>query len=106
MLIRKEPDWTLIQSPVVVPKLFQLAKHYELVTQVHPESVLELADCIALVRPHGRRLLDKYLQDREGTRTALYSKPVDGRAYYKRSHAVAYSLVIVLQLHLIKAGVM
>lgn len=105
-LVRKEPDWTLLQSAVVVPKLFQLAKHYELVTRVHPESVLELADCIALIRPHGRRLVDKYLKDRDNTRTVLYSKPTDGRAYYKKPHAVAYALVIVLQLHLIKVGVM
>jgi len=102
-LVRKDPDWALLQVPSVVQQLFQLGKHHDLVMQVRPNSVLELADCIALIRPHGKRLLTQYIQNPEATRTVLYSKPEDGRAYYKKPHSIAYALVIVLQLHLIKA---
>lgn len=105
-LVRKEPNWALLRNHQVVEKLFQIHKHYDLVQQVQPDSVEKLADCIALIRPHGRRLVDKYLKDRDNTRTVLYSKPTDGRPYYKRSHSIAYALVIVLQLHLIKANVL
>jgi DNA polymerase III alpha subunit len=105
-LLKQEPDWLLMQQPSVVGKLFQLHNHFELVSQVKPQSVQELADCIALIRPGKRWLLDSYLKNREAIRQELYRKPDDGRAYYKRPHAIAYSLTIVLQLHLIKAKVL
>lgn len=105
-LLKKEPDWMLLQSPDVVRKLFQLHSHFDLVVRVKPQSVQELADCIALIRPGKRFLLEGYLKDRDVVRTELYRKPDDGRIYFKKSHAVAYALTIVLQLHLIKAGIL
>lgn len=104
VLLDKEPDWMLMQSPDTVPKLFQLHKHFELVSRVKPQSVQELADCIALIRPGKRYLLDAYIKDRDVVRSELYTKPEDGRAWFKRPHAIAYALTIVLQLHLIKVG--
>jgi DNA polymerase III alpha subunit len=105
-LLKKEPDWCLLQSPSVVSKLFQLHKHYDIVRQVRPESVQDLADCIALIRPAKRYLLDYYLKDKIATRKALYQKPKDDRPYFKKPHAVSYALTIVLQLHLISAGIL
>lgn len=106
VLLDKEPDWVLLQSPDTVTKLFQLHRHFELVSQVRPQSVQELADCIALIRPGKRHLLKAYLKDRDAVRGELYTKPDDGRPYYKKPHSVAYALTIVLQLHLIKAGIL
>lgn len=105
-LLKKEPDWLLLQSPDVVSKLFQLHNHFELVAKVKPTSVQELADCIAIIRPAKRYLLNAYLKNRDIIRTELYRKPDDGRAYYKKPHAISYALTIVLQLHLISAGIM
>ena len=106
ILLNKEPDWMLLQSPSVVTKLFQLHKHYELVAKVRPQSVQELGDCIALIRPAKRYLLNAYLKDRNAIRKELYRKPDDDRPYFKKPHAIAYALTIVLQLHLIKAGIL
>lgn len=105
VLLKKEPDWILLQSPDVVSRLFQLHNHFELVVRVKPKSVQELADCIALIRPGKRYLLDAYIKNRIAVRPELYRKPDDGRAYYKKPHSIAYALTIVLQLHLIKAGI-
>lgn len=106
ILLKKEPDWCLLQSPAIVSKLFQLHKHYDIIKEVKPESVIELADCIALIRPAKRYLLKYYLKDRVATRKALYQKPKDGRPYFKKPHALAYALTIVLQLHLISADIL
>jgi len=103
-LLKRDPDWLLLQSPDAVSKLFQLHNHFELVSKVKPQSVQELADCIALIRPGKRYLLNAYLKDRNALRKELYTKPDDGRAWFKKPHAIAYALTIVLQLHLIKAG--
>lgn len=105
-LLKVEPEWVLLKSHVVVSKLFQLHRHYDVVQEIAPTSVQDLADCIAIIRPGKRYLLPYYLKDRVAVRKQLYQKPKDGKAYFKKSHAIAYALTIVLQLHLINAGVL
>ena len=105
-LIKHPPDWTLLKIPSVVDQLFQLSRHYDLVSQVAPTSVIELADCLALIRPQKRFLLKYYLQDRVKFRPELYKFEKHDEGYaFKKSHAIAYALVVILQLHLIKFGV-
>jgi DNA polymerase III alpha subunit len=100
-LLKKEPDWTLLQLPSTWPKLFQLSKHGDLLEKVKPKSVEELADCMALIRPGKKNLLGLYLKEREACRRVLYAKDDEGYQF-KKSHSLAYSLVVVLQLHLIE----
>jgi hypothetical protein len=104
-LLEVEPDWTLLQIPSVVKQLFQVGAHYDLLAKLKPRNILELADCLALLRPQKRYLVEKYMQDPVRWRRELYSKG-GGEGYgFKKAHAIAYAMVIVLQLHLIKAGV-
>ena len=105
-LIKVEPDWLLLESAVHVQKLFQIHRHYDIVNQIKPTSVIELADAIALIRPGKRYLLDVYLKDKTAVRPELYRKPEDDRYYFKKGHAISYALSIVLQLHLIKGGIL
>lgn len=103
-LIKIEPDWTLLEIPSVVEQLFQLGKHYDLLKDVKPRSVIEVADCVALIRPQKKFMVKAYLKDRARIRCELY-KFNEGDGYaFKKAHAVAYAYVIVLQLHLLKAG--
>lgn len=102
-LLKKEPDWSLLYKEDNVKKLFQLGKHYEIVQVMQPKSILDIADCIAIIRPGKRILLDKYLRNKELTRKVLYTKQLDSD--YKKSHAIAYAHIVVLQLHLIKAQI-
>jgi DNA polymerase III alpha subunit len=103
-LANKEPDWELLLNENNVAKLFQIAKHASLIKRVRPTSVIELADVIALIRPGKRQLLDDYLRNKTKVRPLLYRQGDDDKSAFKRSHAVAYALTIVLQLHLIKQG--
>ena len=102
--VRTEPNWLLLRDPEVVGQLFHLSKHYDVVDLVRPTSIAELADCLALIRPTKRHLLHKYVIDREETRVALYQTE-EGQYMFKRSHATAYAMVIVLQLHALGQGV-
>jgi Bacterial DNA polymerase III alpha subunit finger domain len=104
-LLTQEPDWSILQDPDQVPKLFQIHKHEKLLRRVKPTTVQELADCIALIRPGKRHLVDEYVNNKEKVRKALYVKDESGY-YFKRSHAISYALTIVLQLHLISQGVL
>lgn len=105
-LLKKEPNWTLLEREEVVQKLFQLHKHAKLVTQIKPRSVQELSDCIAIVRPSKKQLLHLYLKDREKVRPLLYRQGDDDKSAFKRGHSISYALTIVLQLHLIEAGIL
>lgn len=104
VLLEVEPDWTLLQNSSIVEKLFQLSKHADILMQVKPTSVEDLADVLALIRPGKRDLLPFYLKDRATCRRSLFTKVGEEYAF-KKSHATGYALVIVLQLHLLGAGV-
>ena len=103
-LLEEEPDWGLLTIPSEQKKLFQLSNHGEILSEIKPKSIEELADVLALIRPGKKKLTKLYRTHREATRRALYAKDESGYSF-KRSHAIAYSLVLVLQLHLISAGI-
>jgi DNA polymerase III alpha subunit len=104
-LLELEPDWNLLLIPSVVSKLFQLSKHAELLRQIKPTSIEDVADAIALIRPGSIAILPLYLEDKAKGRKALYKRTGDGFAF-KKSHALSYSMVIVLQLHLIELNLL
>jgi DNA polymerase III alpha subunit len=105
-LLKREPDWDILMNEEHVQKLFQISKHHYLISQVRPKSVQELADVVALIRPNKRHLLQEYKQNKEKIRPQLYRRGSDDKSSFKRSHALAYAMTIVLQLHLIEAGVL
>ena len=105
-LLKIEPNWDLLLLEQHVSKLFQIHKHHRLLTRIRPRSVQELADCIALIRPGKRHLIDDYIIDRNKVRESeLYAQDEEGYTF-KRSHALAYAMTIVLQLHLIHLEVL
>lgn len=105
-LLKQEPDWSLLEDKNVVEKLFQIRNHFDLVSQIKPRSVQELADVIAILRPGKRKLLKEYLKDQKKVRPFLYRQNNEDKSAFKVSHSIAYALNIVLQLHLITGGIL
>ena len=104
-LIKKEPKWGLLLKSDVIEKLFQLHNSADVVRQIQPKSIQELADCISIIRPGKLHLLDSYKQDPIKTRQELY-RIERGSYAYKKGHAIAYAMIVVIQLHLIEAGIL
>jgi DNA polymerase III alpha subunit len=104
-LLKHEPDWDLLKIPSVVEQLFQASKHFDLLQQVKPRSILTIGDCLALIRPQKRFILKYYVENPAKYRPELYKQDAVGGYGFKKAHAIAYALVIVLQLHLIKGGI-
>lgn len=98
--MHREPNWELLQDENIVAQLFHLSKSHELLKKVKPRSVLELADCLALIRPGKALLINSYIKDKEAIRKELYrkEKPSDLR----KSHAIPYAYLIIAQLNLIE----
>lgn len=104
-LLKKEPNWALMQVPSVVAQLSHLSNYIDLVRRINPQSIQEIADILALIRPGKMYLLEAYTRDRELVRDELYAKPKEKNAiWFKRSHSIAYAHNIVLQLHLISGN--
>jgi DNA polymerase III alpha subunit len=101
-LIKQEPDWDILKDEKEVPKLFHIGKHYKLLQELNPHSVDDLADVLALVRPGKKHLINAYMQNKEAIRKELYDKSED--YCLKKSHAIAYALTIVMQMHLVSRG--
>lgn len=102
-LVSVEPNWTLLQLDSTHPKLFQLSKHGEMLKAIKPSNIQTVSDCMALIRPGKKVLLGLYLKARDQARQVLYAKDENGYSF-KKSHAIAYSYNIVIQLHLIEQG--
>lgn len=101
-LLKKEPNWDLLLIEEHQKKLFQLANHGETLNLIKPRDIPTLADVSALIRPGKRDLIKLYKVNPTATRKALYTKTEDFS--FKKSHAIAYAHVIVLQLHLCEMG--
>lgn len=102
-LLKQEPDWRVLEDEQTVSRLFQIKKHFDIVSKVRPTSVEELADVLALIRPNKRRLLDAYLRSPKEIREKyLYVREEGDKTSFRKSHAIAYALTIKLQMNSIK----
>ena len=97
-LIDTEPDWELFQHKEIVEQLFHIHDHFNIVSQMKPQSVEQLAMVLAIIRPAKRSLLGESWQS---IQKQVWLKPTDNSYYFKKSHAVSYALAIVVQLNLL-----
>lgn len=99
-LLRKEPDWKMLEDPDIVKRLFHIHRHFDVVFQVRPTSIEQLSDILALIRPNKIALLDKYLKNPADIRKELYTRR--SKTDMKKAHALPYAMLIVLNMHLIQ----
>lgn len=92
-------DWDVFLDKEVVETLPHIGQHFSLVRQLQPQSVEDLADILALIRPGKIELLDDYIENKERTRKRLYKRPSNGGMYFKKSHSVSYAVMILVTLN-------
>lgn len=101
-LMSTEPLWDLLQQTEFVDLLFHLNGHGDVLKKTCPTSVEQLAAVLAMIRPAKRYLIGKpwttIMQE-------VWTKPETGDYYFKKSHATAYAVAIVVQMNLICEGV-
>lgn len=97
-LISREPVWELLEHEDIVEKLFHIHNHYEVVKQLKPKSIEQLAAVLAVIRPAKRYLLK---EGWDKINKEVWIKPDDDSYYFKKSHSIAYAIAIVVQLNLL-----
>ena len=97
-LMETEPLWDLLNQEEFVNLLFHLNGHIDVLKQTLPTSVEQLAAVLAMIRAAKRYLIGKSWTT---VMTEIWTKPENDEYYFKKSHAIAYALAIVVQMNLI-----
>lgn len=97
-LIRKEPIWELLEHDDFNEKVFHLNGHGELLRQLKPSSVEQLAATLAIIRPAKRHLANKTWSD---IMDQVWIKPNDDSYFFKKAHAFAYAVSVVVHINLL-----
>ncbi len=95
-LMETEPLWDLLEQDDFTDLLFHVNGHGSLLRQMKPTSIEELAMCLALIRPAKRHLVGKTWTE---IGQEIWKKPENDEYYFKKSHATAYALSIVVQMN-------
>jgi len=95
-LLETEPMWELFEHKEVVEQLFHINNHFEIVSQHKPQTVEQLAMILAMIRPGKRYLVGRSWEEIEAD---VWVKTDD--YFFKKSHAIAYALTIIVQLNLL-----
>jgi hypothetical protein len=101
-LIGQEPLWDLLLDQEFVDLLFHLNGHVDILKKTCPTSVEQLAAVLAMIRPAKRYLIGK---DWTAIMKEVWTKPTNGDYYFKKSHATAYAMAVVVQMNLICEGI-
>jgi DNA polymerase III alpha subunit len=100
-LLTVEPLWDLLYEKEVCDQLFHINGYHILLSKLKPTNILELATVLALIRPGKKHLVQKCIDEGfDSIQTEVWTKTDEGYSF-KKSHAVGYAHVIVMQLNLI-----
>lgn len=97
-LLEREPLWEMLDDQNIVDMLFHLNGYYDVVEQMKPRNVDELAMVLALIRPAKAHLIGKSWDE---IRTEIWVKEDNDKYGFKKSHSLAYALAIVVQMNLL-----
>ena len=98
--LMQEPLWDLLQQEQFFGQLIHVGSHYSTLTKM-PEpvdSIPRLAMFLAVIRPAKRHLIGQPWSEVAKT---IWERPVDDGYYFKKSHSIAYSHLVVIHMNLI-----
>jgi DNA polymerase III alpha subunit len=101
-LMETEQLWDLLEQDDFSNLLFHVNGHGGLLQQMKPTSVEQLAAVLAMIRPAKRYLIGKPWTT---VMTEVWTKPANGDYFFKKSHATAYAVAVVVQMNLICEGI-
>jgi hypothetical protein len=98
-LMGTEPIWELLLQEDFVNLLFHINGHIDILRQMQPTSVEQLAAVLAMIRPAKRYLIGK---EWTTVMTEIWDHTDTDAGYaFRKSHAIAYAIAIVVQMNLI-----
>lgn len=101
-LMRRPPDWNVFQDIKFVSRLFHLGNHGELTARLRPQSVMDIAMILALIRPGKRHLQEKCARlGFGGIANEIWHHDGDEGYVFRKSHAVSYAFLVIVHANLL-----
>lgn len=97
-LMETEPLWDLLEQDEFTSLLFHVNGQGSVLRQMKPKNIEELAAVLAVLRPAKRHLIGKPWNE---VLEEVWKKPTTDEYYFKKSHATAYAVAVVVQMNLI-----
>ena len=97
-LLERKPIWQLLEHDEFNEKVFHVNGHGDLLRQLKPTSVAQLAATLAIIRPAKRHLAT---ESWDTIMEEVWQKPEDGSYYFKKAHAVSYAVAVVVHMNLL-----
>lgn len=100
--LMQDPDWSRLNDPHFVEQLIHIGKHYDTLRAM-PEpvnSIARMAMFLSVIRPGKRHLIGLPWSE---VAASVWQTSDDGYSF-KRSHAVAYSHLVVVHMNLLCEG--
>jgi hypothetical protein len=100
-LMETELNWELLTYPEFNSKLIHLGNYANLVAELKPASVTDIAMILALIRPGKKHLIQECkdygfskIEDR------IWIPTADGY-YFKKAHAISYAMLVYVNANLL-----
>ena len=97
-LMDREPQWELLKHDEFTDMVFHVSGHGDILRQLSPSTVDQLAAALAIIRPAKRYLLN---QTWDIINKNVWTEPTDGSYYFKKAHAISYAVAVVVHMNLI-----
>jgi len=97
-LMETEPLWELLEQDDFSDLLFHVNGHGKILRQMKPRTIPQLAAVLAMIRPAKRHLIG---QPWDTVLKEVWTKPKGDEYFFKKSHATAYAVAVVVQMNLI-----
>lgn len=97
-LMSQEPLWDLLEDQSFSDLLFHVNGHSDILKKMKPKNIEQLAAILAMIRPAKKYLIGKSWEE---IMQEVWIKPSGEDYYFKKSHATAYAVAIVVQMNLI-----
>jgi DNA polymerase III alpha subunit len=97
-LMNRNPLWELLEDDSFTDLLFHINGHGDVLRKMKPKTIEQLASVLAMIRPAKRYLIGK---DWKTVEKEIWRKPSTDEYFFKKSHALAYAVAVVVQMNLI-----
>lgn len=100
-LLNTEPIWELLEEKDVCDKLFHINGYHQLLKELAPKSIMDLAMILAMIRPGKKHLIPQCKeQGFDAIKDEIWTKTAD-TYFFKKSHAHSYAVLIIVQMNLL-----
>jgi hypothetical protein len=99
-LIAKTPNWgRLVTDAEFVSKIVHIGNYFDLLLEKRPQSTIEMAMFLAIIRPGKKHL--KHEQWADVKRTVWNRNETEGYTF-RKSHAISYAMAVQVHMNLIE----